>query len=170
MEWQLTKKDSTVEDKPNQAGTASQEQFGIQNIYLKDSSFETPHSPQIFREQWKPQLEVEIANEANQLEENLYEVVLKVTATVKVNEKTAFLVEVHQAGIFAVMGFTPEKLTYALHSFFPNILFPFARETVSNLVTKGGFQPLLLAPVNFDVLYAQRVNQLKQQQNKATVN
>jgi preprotein translocase subunit SecB len=158
-----------VEESPNPAGAASQEQFGIQNIYLKDSSFETPHSPQIFREPWKPQLEVEIATESNQLEENLYEVVLKVTATVKVSDKTAFLVEVHQAGIFALMGFTPEKLSYALHSFFPNILFPFARETVSNLVTKGGFQPLLLAPVNFDVLYNQRLNKVKQQ-NKATVN
>ena len=158
-----------MEERPNPAGAASQEQFGIQNIYLKDSSFETPHSPQIFREPWKPQLEVEIATESNQLEENLYEVVLKVTATVKVSDKTAFLVEVHQAGIFALMGFTPEKLSYALHSFFPNILFPFARETVSNLVTKGGFQPLLLAPVNFDVLYTQRLNQIKQQ-SKATVN
>lgn len=158
-----------MEESPNPAGAASQEQFGIQNIYLKDSSFETPHSPQIFREPWKPQLEVEIATESNQLEENLYEVVLKVTATVKVSDKTAFLVEVHQAGLFALMGFTPEKLSYALHSFFPNILFPFARETVSNLVTKGGFQPLLLAPVNFDVLYTQRVNKVKQQ-SQATVN
>ena len=160
----LLQRTMTVEEAPNKANAgAQQEQFGVQNIYIKDVSFETPNSPLIFREQWKPQLDLEIANDINKLEENTYEVILKITATVKVNQKIAFLVEVQQAGIFSVSGFTKEKLNYALNSFFPNILFPFARETISNLVVKGGFQPLLLAPVNFDALYAQRLNQAKNQ-------
>lgn len=149
---------------------SSQEQFGIHNIYVKDISFETPNSPQIFMEQWKPQVELEISTDSNKLQDDIYEVVLNITATVKVGDKTAFLVEVHQAGIFAVSGFPQDKLSYMLYAFFPNLLFPFARETVSNLVTRGGFQPLLLAPVNFDALYAQRLEQMKQKKANQSLN
>lgn len=160
-----------MEETPNSAGAgaATQEQFGIQNIYVKDISFETPNSPQIFMEQWQPHLELEISNDINRLKDELYEVVLNITATAKVKEKTAFLVEVHQAGLFAVKGFAQDKLSYMLNSFFPNILFPFARETIANLVTRGGFQPLLLAPVNFDALYAQRLQEQKADKKK-TIN
>ncbi len=139
--------------------TATQEQFGIQNIYIKDISFETPNSPQIFTEQWEPQLELEISNDANTLETDIYEIVLNLTATVKVKEKTAFLIEVHQAGVFVVKGFVQDKLSYMLHSYCPNILFPYARELISNIVARGGFQPLILAPINFDALYTQRLQQ-----------
>jgi preprotein translocase subunit SecB len=157
-----------VENTPNpaDAGAATQEQFGIQNVYVKDISFEVPNSPQIFGEQWKPQLELEIANDIKKLQDDRYEVVLNMTATVKVGEKTAFIVEVKQAGIFVVKGFVTEKLSYMLYSYCPTILFPYARELISNIVARGGFQPLILAPINFEALYAQQLK--KQQQGKKT--
>lgn len=159
-----------MEDTPNQAkADTTQEQFGIQNIYVKDISFETPNSPHIFTEQWKPQLELELSNNINPLNEGVYEVVLNITATVKAGEKTAFLVEVHQAGIFAMSGFQEDKLLYMLNSYCPTVLFPFARETISNLVTRGGFQSLWLAPINFDALYAQQLQQKQQQSQKPTI-
>jgi len=144
-----------VENTQNPAD-AAQEQFGIQNVYIKDISFETPNSPQIFMEEWKPQMDMELSNKINKLQEDLFEVVLNITATVKVGEKTAFLIEVHQAGIFLIKGFAQDKLSYMLNSYCPNILFPFARELITSTVTRGGFQPLLLAPINFEALYAQQ--------------
>jgi preprotein translocase subunit SecB len=153
------------ENMPNQAkaDANSQEQFGIQNIYIKDISFEAPNSPEIFTEKWKPQLEMEMSNNIKQLNEETYEVVLNMTVTVKAEEKTAFLVEVHQGGIFALKGFPKDKLSYMLNSYCPNILFPYAREIVSSIVTRGGFQALWLAPLNFDALYSQRLQQQQQQ-------
>lgn len=157
-----------MEDAPNPAvaGSGTQEQFGIQNVYIKDISFETPNSPHIFMEQGKPQTELEMSNDVNKLNEELYELVLNITVTVKVADKTAYLIEVHQAGIFTVKGFTDDKLSYMLHSYCPTVLFPFARETISNLVTRGGFQPLWLVPLNFEALYAQQLQQRKQQQQQ----
>lgn len=159
------------ENTPNQAkaGANSQEQFGIQNIYIKDISFEAPNSPDIFTEKWKPQLEMEMSNNIKQLNEETYEVVLNLTVTVKAEEKTAFLVEVHQGGIFALKGFPKDKLSYMLNSYCPNILFPYARETVSSIVTRGGFQALWLAPLNFDALYSQRLQQQQQQQGEKSI-
>jgi preprotein translocase subunit SecB len=111
---------------------------------------------------------MEMSNTINKLEnEDAYEVVLNLTVTVKAGEKTAFLIEVHQGGIFAIKGFTKDKLSYMLNSYCPNILFPYARETVSSIVTRGGFQALWLSPLNFDALYAQR---LQQQQEKKPTN
>jgi len=107
-------------------------------------------------EEWKPQMDMELSNKINKLQEDLFEVVLNITATVKVGEKTAFLIEVHQAGIFLIKGFAQDKLSYMLNSYCPNILFPFARELITSTVTRGGFQPLLLAPINFEALYAQQ--------------
>lgn len=155
-------------DKPNSTGkeTPPQEQFAIQNVYVKDISFEAPNTPQIFLQTWKPQLSVEMSNEINKLDENNYEVILNITATVQVEDKTAFLVEIHQAGIFSLVGFSSEKLSYMLNSFCPNILFPYAREAISSMVTRGGFHPLVLAPVNFDAMYAHKLNQNKAQQQK----
>jgi len=147
------------------ADITTKEDFGIQNVYLKDTSFETPHSPAIFREQWKPELDLEITNDIKQLEENIYEVVLHITATVKAGEKTAFLAEVQQAGVFTVKGFTPDNLNYMLNSYCPTLLFPFARETISSLVSRGGFQPLWLAPINFDALYAEQLEKQREAQN-----
>jgi len=159
-----------VEENPNnqQPNTAEPEKFVIQNVYIKDVSFETPNSPQIFMEQWKPKLELEISNDIKQLNDEMFEIVLNLTSTVKVEEKTAFLVEIHQAGLFAIKGFPNDRMSYMLNAYCPTILFPFAREAVANLVIKGGFQPLWLSPINFDALYAQQKQ--KQQPSTDTIN
>ncbi|MCS5712678.1 protein-export chaperone SecB [Candidatus Berkiella aquae] len=136
--------------------------FTIQRIYVKDVSFETPHAPEIFREEWKPEVNVDLQTKTNRLEESIYEVVLHLTVTVKMGERVAFLVEVHEAGIFTVKGFNQDQLGHALGSMCPNILYPYARETISDIVIRGGFPQLLLAPVNFDALYLQHLEQQKQ--------
>ncbi len=142
----------------------SDAEFAIQRIYTKDISFETPNSPAIFRQQWRPQINVDLNTNGTELEDGIYEVVLSLTVTAKQEETTAFLVEVQQAGIFTIKGIDKKDLPVMLGSFCPNILFPYAREVISDLVAKGGFPQLLLAPVNFDALYAQHQERSKQQQ------
>ena len=143
--------------------TAPQNQFSIQKLYVKDLSFESPSTPDVFSfKNWEPQIELNLNNTNKKISDGVYEVVLSVTTTVKHDEKTAFLVEIHQAGIFLISGFNEQDTKYILGSQCMNILFPYAREVVSDLTTRGGFPPLLLNPVNFDALYAQAV----QQQNK----
>lgn len=140
-----------------------EKQFSIQKIYTKDVSFETPNSPQIFTEKWEPAVEFNLGTNTTALENSFYEINLTVTITVKCGNTTAYLVEVNQAGIFALSGFTDQEMGPMVGSFCPNILFPYAREVVSDLVSKGGFPQLLLSPVNFDALYAQHIQQLQQQ-------
>lgn len=142
------------------AGPA-QGKFNIHRIYVKDTSFEAPNSPQMFNEKWEPKNGLDLNTNAQKLADNVYEVVLSVTVTTKNSDKTAFLVEVHQAGIFQIEGFDDENLQAALGSFCPNVLFPYAREAISDLVTRGGFPQLLLAPINFDALYQQHLEQQK---------
>jgi len=141
----------------------SEKQFSIQKIYTKDLSFETPSSPKIFTEKWEPTVDLNLSSQILPLEQSLYEVTLTITITVKSIESIAYLVEVSQAGIFTLSGFTEEEMGPMLGSFCPNILFPYAREAVSDLVAKGGFPQLLLAPVNFDALYAQQLQYAQQQ-------
>jgi preprotein translocase subunit SecB len=141
------------------------QKFEIQKIYVKDLSFETPNSPKIFTEKWNPKTDVHIQTENNKLDEKIFEVSIVVTVTASQDENTAFLVEVKQAGIFYIENFSAEQHKQLLGSYCPNILFPFARETVAELVTKGGFPQLLLNPVNFDALYQQHLNTVKEQQN-----
>ncbi len=143
---------------------APEQQFAIQKIYCKDVSFETPNSPQMFTEKWEPELKVDLHTGVTPLAENVYEVVLTVTATVKVAEKTAFLAEVEQAGIFNVTGFDDQQRDGMLGSYCPNILFPYVREVISDLVNKGGFPQLLIQPVNFDAMYAQHLQQRQAEQ------
>ncbi len=132
--------------------------FSIQKIYVKDVSFESPDTPKAFSfAKWEPKIELNLNNSHTSIDENLYEAVLTITATVRHQEKTAFLVEVQQAGIFAVAGFNENEEKYLLGSQCMNILFPFARETISDLTTRGGFPPLLLSPVNFDALFQQHM-------------
>lgn len=137
-------------------------QFAIHKIYVKDLSFETPNSPAIFRGEWRPQVDIQLHSEAKRIEPSLYEVVLTVTVTTKLQETTAFLAEVHQAGIFAIAGVPEGHLGPMLGSFCPNLLFPYAREAVSDLVMRGGFPQFLLAPVNFDALYAKHLEDARQ--------
>nr|WP_317623125.1 protein-export chaperone SecB [Thiohalomonas denitrificans] len=133
------------------------QQFAVQRIYIKDLSFETPNTPEIFTKKWEPQVSVDLNTQAQNLSEGVYEVVVNVTATTKIDDQTAYLAEVQQAGIFTLSGFTEDQLGPMLHSFCPNILFPYAREAVSSLANKGSFPQLLLAPVNFDALYAEQM-------------
>lgn len=134
-------------------------QFQMQRIYTKDVSFETPNSPAIFTEKWEPSVNVDINTASAQLQQGVFEVVLTVTVTTKAGEKTAFLAEVQQAGIFIMTGFNDQDLGGMLNSYCPNLLFPFAREVIADLVSKGSFPQLLLAPINFDALYAQHLQQ-----------
>ena len=140
-------------------------QLAIQKVYVKDISFEAPDTPAVFKDKWEPQVNMELSNDSKKLEENLFDITLGVTITVTANDKTVYLVEVKQAGIFLIDGFPDEALEQILATACPNILFPFAREVVADLVARGGFPQLLLSPVNFDVLWMQ---QKLQQQQAAT--
>ncbi|MDT3737849.1 MAG: protein-export chaperone SecB [Denitratisoma sp.] len=138
--------------------------FTIEKVYVKDLSLEIPNAPQIFLEREQPAVEVGLQSEANGLGDGIFEVVLTVTVTAKVGEKTQFLVEAAQGGIFQIRNVPDEELEPVVAIACPNILFPYARETVSDTITRAGFQPVLLAPVNFEALYRQRLEQQAQQQ------
>lgn len=144
-----------------QSNNETEQQFAINKIYIKDISFESPNSPAQFTADWKPESNMELNTNGRPLEEKVYEVVLSITVTVKNNEQTAYLVEVQQCGIFSIDGFNEQDLSHMLGSFCPNILFPYAREAISDIITRGGFPQLLLAPVNFDALYAQHLQQMQ---------
>jgi len=137
----------------------NQPTFQIEKIYVKDLSLEIPHAPQAFMQAEQPRLEVQIGNNASQFAEGYFEVTVSATVTARAGDKTMFLAEVVQAGIFAVRGVPPEDLDGLLGIGCPTILYPYLREAVSDLVTRGGFPPVLLAPVSFEALYAQRQQQ-----------
>ena len=141
--------------------------FGIEKLYVKDASLEVPNAPQVFTDRTAPQVSVELANAAQKLDEGVYEVSIKVTVTAKIGEKVAFLVEVTQAGVFAIRNVPEENLEMIAAVTCPNILFPYAREAVSDMVTRAGFAPVLLNPINFEALYMQ---QKQQAQNAAKAN
>lgn len=143
---------------------SSEKQFAIQKIYTKDISFETPNAPKIFTQKWEPALDLNLGTHVETLENAMYEVSLTLTVTVKIADSTAYLVEVNQSGIFSIAGFTDQEMGPMLGSFCPNILFPYAREVISDLVNKGGFPQLILAPVNFDALYMQHLQQAQSQE------
>jgi preprotein translocase subunit SecB len=137
--------------------------FVLQQIYIKDLSFEAPNSPEIFQEQQiEPETELNIRNAHQTLENNSFEVVLNVSIHAKLGDKTIFLIELQQAGIFLINGFTPEQTAILLGTQCPATLFPYARETISTQVGKGGFPPLVLQPINFESLYAQAQTQNQQ--------
>lgn len=138
---------------------AQQPGFSIEKIYVKDASLEIPNAPQIFTDRSQPQVSVELGNFAQQVEENVFEVAIKVTVTSKIADKTVFLVEVTQAGIFQIRNVPAENIEMIVGITCPNILFPYARESVSDLVVRAGFQPVLLNPINFEALFAQHKQQ-----------
>ncbi|UCB55898.1 MAG: protein-export chaperone SecB [Thiotrichales bacterium] len=146
-------------------GQAQDQQFSIQKLYLKDVSFESPNTPAVFADgEWQPEVNIQLNSTNQSIGQDTFEVDLKLTVTAKQNKKTAFLVELTQSGIFTIAGFDAENLRGMLGAFCPETLFPFAREAIAELVSKGGFPPLLLAPVNFNALYMQQA----QQQQTAT--
>lgn len=135
----------------------------IQRVYVKDLSLETPHSPQAFQEEWQPELNLQFTMNTSDIGADNHEVVLQITVTAKSKDKTLFLVEVKQAGLFTLKGFTEGQKHQVMSITCPTILFPYAREAVSDLVGRAGFPPLYLAPVNFEALYAQ---QMQEQEDK----
>lgn len=151
------------ENQPAQGQSQAQEQeqqFSIQKLYIKDVSFESPNTPAVFTEgEWQPEVNIQLNSSNQAIGQDTYEVDLKITVTAKQNKKTAFLVELTQSGIFSIAGFDPENLRGMLGAFCPETIFPFAREAIAELVSKGGFPPLLLAPVNFNALYMQQAQQ-----------
>lgn len=149
------------------ANNEAQQNFSIQRVFLKDLSFETPNSPQIFQKEWQPDVKLDLDTQSNELGAGVYEVILRLTVTVKNAEETAFLCEVQQGGIFSVEGMEPQQLAHCLGAFCPNILFPYARETISSLVVKGSFPQLNLAPVNFDALFMSYLQQQAQEEQAA---
>ena len=156
-----------MEEQNQGAAQEQQAQFSIQRIYTKDISFETPNSPEIFQKEWKPEVKLDLDTRSNKLDNGIFEVVLALTVTATLGEETAFLCEIQQAGIFAI-GEMPEVQTaHMLGAFCPNVLFPYAREAVSNLVNRGTFPQLNLAPVNFDALFAQYMQQRAAEQADA---
>jgi preprotein translocase subunit SecB len=139
----------------NMSEQEQQVEFNIQRVYVKDISFECPNSPTVFKKEWKPEVSMDLDTKTAKLEDNAYEVVLSLTVTAKVEGEVAFLCEVQQAGIFSVGQLEGAQMAHCLNAFCPNILFPYARETVASLVTRGTFPQLNLAPVNFDALFQQ---------------
>ena len=141
--------------------------FNIQRIYTKDISFETPNSPAIFQKEWKPEVKLDLDTRSNKLTDDVYEVVLSLTVTAILGEETAFLAEVQQAGIFSISGLDDNQMAHSVGSYCPNILFPYAREAIASLVSRGTFPQLNLAPVNFDALFAQYVQSRQEEAAKA---
>jgi preprotein translocase subunit SecB len=147
---------------------APQKQLLLQKIYVKDLSFESPKAPMVFTTNVSPQTQLNVRSSAQQVAQDTQEVTLTITVEAKDNNATLFLAEVAQAGIFLIQGYTAEEQSIIVGSFCPNTLYPFAREAVSDLVSKGGFPPLLLQPLNFDAIYAQAMQERAARANSAT--
>jgi preprotein translocase subunit SecB len=142
-------------------------QFQIQKLYAKDVSFELPNAPQIFQENGQADVKMSLSQRVEDLGDNLHEVILTITVTATVDEKTAYLAEVAQAGIFLISGFPEQAAHQVVNTMCPGTLFPYARQTISSLVAEGGFPPLTLQPVNFEQIYIQRMQQMQEEQNQA---
>ncbi|HWU67135.1 MAG TPA: protein-export chaperone SecB [Methylophilus sp.] len=151
-----------AQDSQNQTEQNAAPVFSIEKLYVHDASIEVPNAPAIFTERTTPQINVELGNSAQQIEDGIFNVSIKVTVTAKIEDKTAFLVEVNQSGIFAIRNVPQENMEPILAVACPNILFPYAREAISDMVTRAGFMPVLLNPINFEALYLQQQQQAAQ--------
>jgi len=138
----------------------AEKRLTIGKIYLKDFSFESPQAPEVFRQSdWKPTTDLNLRSSHTAVSEELHEIVLTITIEAKAEDKTLFLVELQQAGLFEISGYEGEELSAIIGSFCPNILFPYAREAIGSLIQKGGFPEFVLQPINFDALYLQSKQQ-----------
>jgi preprotein translocase subunit SecB len=142
-------------------------QVRLERLYLKDASFESPRSPQVFLEAWKPEMQLDINSRSTSVGDDVFEVVLTVTLRAKIeNAKTAFIIEIQQAGIFRIEGLEPEVRQRVLGTVCLNTLFPYVRETVDSMAVRGGFPAIQLAPVNFDALFADALAKQKAEQDQ----
>ncbi len=149
--------------------TERTQQFAIKKIYVKDVSFESPISPKSFGyKKWNPEIDLNLTSKQARTEDDIYEAVLSITAKISIENETVFLIEVHQAGLFQVGGFDDEQANYLLGSQCMSILFPYAREVISEMSVRGGFPPLILAPVNFDALYQQHLQKSSEKKDGAS--
>lgn len=160
-----------TEETPQAATSADapKVEFSLQRIYLKDLSFEAPMGAEAFRRQWKPQVTQDLNTQTKKLDDDHYDVTLRITITVKDGDDTMYLVEVQQGAIFLIRGIEGEQLTAVLNTQCPTILFPYVRETVDSVITKGTFPALMMPPINFDAVYQQALAKARQQQAE-TVN
>tara|TARA_R110001583_G_C5613759_1_gene405565 strand:+ start:250 stop:759 length:510 start_codon:yes stop_codon:yes gene_type:complete len=158
----MSEDNSNTQDNGQAQQTTPQPQFAVQRIYLKDASLEAPGAPEAFTKQWKPEVNLELNTRTRSVNENLYEVVLTVTVTAKNEGENAFLIEVQQAGLFAISGLEQPQMQHTLGAFCPSILFPYAREAIDSLANKGSFPSLMLAPVNFEALFAEQMQKQAQ--------
>jgi preprotein translocase subunit SecB len=142
-------------------------QFLVQRIYIKDISFEAPNSPAVFSENWQPEINIGLGSEIQKMSEDVFELVLRVNVEAKHDDKTVFLVEVQQGGLFTIQGFSAEETDAVLGVAAPNVLFPYAREAVSDLIARGSFPQFVLQPVNFEAMYAQQRQARAQQAAQA---
>lgn len=139
---------------------AAEKQLAIQKIYIRDFSFESPHTPQVFQKKdWAPKTDLNLRSSHTSGPDDSHEVVLTIAVEAKEEDQTLFLVELHQAGVFHIAGYTDEEFKTLIGSFCPNILFPYAREAIASIISKGGFPEFVLQPINFDALYAQGLAQ-----------
>jgi preprotein translocase subunit SecB len=144
-------------------GAPAGAQFTVEKIYVKDVSFEAPNAPQVFNEQGQPQLNMNLNQKVGRLDGDLFEVVLGVTLTCTLNDRTVYLAEVAQAGIFGLAGFDDRTLDMMLGTYCPNVLFPYVRQAISDLITAGGFPPFYMQPINFEALYAEGLRRRAEQ-------
>ena len=166
----MAKDNKTAAEEAPATDTSAQPGFAIEKLYVKDVSLEIPNAPQIFTDRTAPQVSVELGNATQKLDDGIYEVAIKVTLTSKIADKVAFLVEITQAGIFGIRNVPDVNMEMILAITCPNILFPYAREAVSDLVTRAGFAPVLLNPINFEALYMQQKEQAANASNAAKAN
>jgi len=153
---------------PPANGASTAAQLTVQKIYVKDTSFEVPGAPMIFQEQGQPQVQLNLAQKVNNFSEGNYEIVLTVTVTCKIGEKTAYLAEVQQAGVFGLAGFEQANLEAVLATYCPHTLYPYARQAIAGLILQGGFPPFVLQPINFEQLYSDQVRRRNQEQLPAS--
>ncbi len=154
-------------EEQNQAGaeqTEEQMQFQLQKIYVKDVSFELPNAPEVFKEAGQAEISMNLSQRVNDVSDDIFEIVLTVTVTAKTGENTAYLVEVHQAGLFLIKGFSEKNQHTVMNTLCPHTLFPYASRMITELIADGGFPPLVLQPINFEQIYAQRMAQASEQQ------
>ncbi|NND64606.1 MAG: protein-export chaperone SecB [Gammaproteobacteria bacterium] len=167
----MADKKTTPTDK-NKGAVSTDEQdprnIQVKKIYTKDTSYEAPLTPAIFADTWEPKIDLNITTAVKAAGEDSHEVSLKITAEAKLIDKTAFIAEVEQAGVFSITGFDKEEFSRIVGSYCPNILFPYARQTIGDLISKGGFPQLILQPINFDSLYQQHLQEFNKAQVEAT--
>jgi preprotein translocase subunit SecB len=156
-----------MSDSTSSSTTQGQGQVRLERMYLKDASLESPNSPQIFLEKWEPEIELQVNTRSENIAENRYEVIVTVTVTAKLEDKTAFIAEVQQAGLFYMEGLPDQVIHRAIGTFCPSTLFPYVRETVDSLSVRGGFPALHLVPINFEAAYEEALKQASAESGNA---